>query len=286
MSGSAARGTGGRRGQKGFQPLRLRRFAPGGLQILAVQAARDQDGVDPGGAGAGQIGRQIVADRQDAGMVRDAQQVETAGIEVAEGQAAILDIAAQFGITPRHRTGGMAALATGQAPALRIGAEQRQFLGDADTEDFLIIGKDVLDLVEAGAEDEMREIRLIHRFHVEAMDQFGIADRAEMQAGGAQILQPLLRPVTQPLVRQFARCQQVVVQIRVRCRSRPAAGRRRRCGVPDWSAGRPSCRETSGAEGHPAHLDKASIRHAVRLRCRGRNRHSHPRLRRCRPLSG
>ena len=61
----------------------------------------------------------------------------------------------------------------------------------------------------------MREIGLIHRFHVEAMDQFGIADGAEMQAGGAQILQPLLRPVTQPLVRQFARCQQVVVQIRL-----------------------------------------------------------------------
>ena len=160
-------------------------------------------------------------------MVRDAQQLETARIKVAEGQAAVLDIAAQFRITPRHRTGGMAALATGQAPALRVRAEQRQFLGDADTEDFLIIGKDVLDLVETGAEDEMREIGLIHRFHVEAMDQFGIADGAEMQAGGAQILQPLLRPVKQPLVRQFARCQQVVIQIRLQIpisSSRPADG--------------------------------------------------------------
>jgi hypothetical protein len=107
----------------------------------------------------------------------------------------------------------MAALATGQAPSFRIGAEQRQFLGDADTKDLLIIGKDVLDLIETGAEDEMREIRLIHRFHVETVDQLGIADGAEMQAGGAQILQPILRPVEQPLVRQFARCQQVVIQI-------------------------------------------------------------------------
>ena len=50
--GKRRAGSGGRRGQKGFQPFRLRRFAPCGLQILAVQSARDQDGVDPGGAGA------------------------------------------------------------------------------------------------------------------------------------------------------------------------------------------------------------------------------------------
>ena len=50
--GKRRAGTGRGRGQKGFQPLRLRRFAPSGLEILAVHAARDQYGVDPGGAGA------------------------------------------------------------------------------------------------------------------------------------------------------------------------------------------------------------------------------------------
>jgi hypothetical protein len=68
-----------------LQAVPVSALPPCGLQILTVKTARDQNRVDPGGSGAGQIRRQIVADRQDSGMVRDAQQLEAAGIEIAEG---------------------------------------------------------------------------------------------------------------------------------------------------------------------------------------------------------
>src|SRR5262245_45492199 len=151
-------------------------------KLSGMNAAGNQNAVEPGSAGAGDVGSQTVADGEDARTVVDPEKAEARIVDRTEGLAMPAHPAPRLLVPFCETSGAQMESAAAHDDEIGIGTDHREIARQGRTEERLIVLDNVVPARRPGIKDELRLFGRLDEFEAEPFAYFHIPLGADMQA--------------------------------------------------------------------------------------------------------